>query len=83
MSTHFKTTRDQDAAPIIRGFLYQIYQTIHLWLRLDAGQHLELERGEDIDVVAQQLKERNLIQVKDLQQNITLRTPDVINVLFN
>lgn len=82
MISDFQNARNQDAAPVIRGFLYQVYQTIYLWLQLKEGEWLEVEKGEDVDIV-QANSNRNLIQVKDLTAKITLRTPAVSQSLFN
>ena len=55
---------------MFHGFKYQVDLTILRWLRLQPEQTLELERGEDIDVVTRALsgptdeQERVLEQVK-------------------
>jgi hypothetical protein len=41
----------RDAWNTIRGYVYQVDLTIQRWLDLQPGQILELERGEDIDIV--------------------------------
>lgn len=63
----------RDASNSIRGFVYQVEQTILSWLNLTEGQYLQLEAGEDIDEVVGFLK-RTTVQVKDDRQNITLRS---------
>jgi hypothetical protein len=40
-----------DACATIAGFVYQVNVTIQHWLKLGPGEHLELEAGEDIDIV--------------------------------
>jgi hypothetical protein len=82
MQSGFKNNRNQDAAATIRGFLYQAYQTIDLWLQLNDGEQLELEKGEDVDIVKEN-DARDLIQVKDLISKITLRDKNVGECLFN
>lgn len=68
--TSFHLTRDRDAWATIRGFVYQVDVTIDRWLNLQPGQVLELERGEDIDVVSKAIEaadhdiQRILEQVK-------------------
>ena len=47
----FEPPRDRTADAAIRGYVYQIDRTIERWLKLEPGQILELERGEDIDIV--------------------------------
>ncbi|MCD6364880.1 MAG: hypothetical protein J7M14_03305, partial [Planctomycetes bacterium] len=78
----FLHSENRDAGPAIRGYVYQVDRTILHWLDLGPGQILELERGEDIDVVHQDLangaeQNRLLEQVKSLTGSITLRTSAV------
>ncbi len=89
-SSPFVTSRDRDAYASIRGFVYQIDLTILRWLDIDPLQHLELECGEDIDIVARACLEgsseeryRTLQQVKFRSSSITLRTPSAVESLVN
>jgi hypothetical protein len=71
--TTFKTSRNRDAYATVRGYVYQIDRILSRWLDLRADQILELERGEDIDIVARaagasQESERLLEQVGSLTQ---------------
>lgn len=82
--------RTRDAYSTIRGFVYQVDLTIRRWVDLGDDQHLELERGEDIDLVnraitAASAKEatRLLEQVKHREQNLTLRNPAPLEALAN
>src|SRR5215213_3133519 len=83
----FVTMRDRDAWATIRGYVYQVDWTIQSWFDLQAPKVLELERGEDIDVVLGALdlsgeeQNRRLEQIKYLDRNITLRTPQVLEAL--
>jgi hypothetical protein len=83
----FTTERTRDAWAVIRGFVYQVDLTITRWLELEPGQILELERGEDIDLVQQSLtapaeeQARLLEQVKHRATPITLRTPAAVGAL--
>jgi len=83
----FVTTRDRDAWAAIRGSAYQIDQSIESWLDLESPEVLELERGEDIDVVSklffasEETTTRQLKQVKYLNRNVSLRTPHVLGIL--
>src|SRR4051812_30692874 len=80
----FRVARDRDAWATIRGFVYQIELTIQRWLRLDADHDLELEAGEDIDLVAraweagQDDAERLLEQVKHREDSFTLKSPEAL-----
>ena len=86
----FTVARDRDAYPTIRGFVYQVTLTLRRWISLEEGQHLELERGEDIDLVCRAINaatkdeaNRLLEQVKHREQNLTLRTPAALEFLTN
>jgi hypothetical protein len=48
---HFRASQGNDAYATIRGFVFQANLTVLQWLNLSKNQHLELECGEDIDVV--------------------------------
>ena len=80
--------RDRDAWATIRGFVYQVALTLERWLDLAENEHLELERGEDIDTVAKVLAAsetteaaRLLEQIKYREKNVTLRSSSVIEFL--
>lgn len=82
--------RDRDAYSTIRGFVYQVDLTIRRWMDLGDDQHLELERGEDIDLVNRAITAttaqeagRLLEQVKHREQNLTLRNPAALEALAN
>lgn len=84
-SERFKPTRDQDAWATLRGFRYQVDLSILRWLALQTGQYLELERGEDIDLVGQALTShsdqefaRILEQVKVRTNSLTLRSSSAL-----
>ena len=82
--------RDRDAYSTIRGFVYQVDLTIRRWMDLGDDQHLELERGEDIDLVNRAITAttaeetgRLLEQVKHREHNLTLRNPPALEALAN
>lgn len=81
--------RDQDAYATIRGFVYQVDLTILRWIDLQSCQALELERGEDIDLVARALAadspeyDRLLEQVKHQVKSVTLRHPAALEAIAN
>ena len=87
----FQPLRDRDAYASIRGYVYQIDRTVDRWLGLVAGQVLELERGEDIDLVgrlisaggAVEAEDRLLEQIKHREAAVTLRTPAALEALAN
>lgn len=80
----FTPLRDRDAWSTIRGYVYQVDLTIQRWLDLEHHQILELECGEDIDIVSRALiadseeSNRLLEQVKHRDESLTLRKPEAI-----
>jgi len=73
----FTPQPDREASDTIRGYVYQVLLTIKRWLDLQPGEVLELECGEDIDLVSPLLsgEERRLLeQVKNYQSPVTLRS---------
>ncbi|HMY21492.1 MAG TPA: hypothetical protein PKA58_34460, partial [Polyangium sp.] len=86
---NFAPPRDRDAWGTIRGFVYQVALTIDHWLRLEGDQVLELERGEDIDVITSAfsngvMEEKRLLeQIKRLEGTITLNSPEAREALAN
>ncbi|MEK6373546.1 MAG: ATP-binding protein [Acidobacteriota bacterium] len=88
MTTTFIADPDRDAAAVIRGFVYQVDVTIRRWLGLADTQILELERGEDIDIVARGIaageeEQRITEQVKSREANLTLRSPIAVQSVAN
>lgn len=85
----FALTRDRDAWATIRGYAYQIDQTIMAWLNLSGDDILELERGEDIDTITTALQgdqataSRLLEQVKHREQPLTLLSAPAKEALAN
>lgn len=84
----FTVTRNRDAWFVIRGYVHQVELTIDRWLRLDVGEELELEHGEDIDIVTKWDsgggdKERLLEQIKHLDKSITLNSAEARSAIAN
>ncbi len=85
----FIPPRDRDAWATIRGYVYQIELTIKRWLELESNQILELERGEDIDIITNSFlgleseTNRILEQVKHRQRNLTIRSPEALSAIAN
>ena len=67
----------QQAVDSLRGYIYQVYQTLLGWLDLKDGDTLLLEVAEDYAVLAQ--KVLNAVQVKDTgrSESLTLKSPSV------
>src|SRR5690349_6378929 len=81
--------RKRDAHATFAGFVFQVNVTILRWLHLRPGQHLELEAGEDIDLIqeaaAKGLEGAQLFeQAKQLRgKRLTLRSPDALEAIAN
>ena len=80
MSETFVLAHDnREAWPAIRGFAYQIDSTIIEWVKLAENQYLELELGEDIDIIIpnpnpEESETRSTVQVKCINDPISLRS---------
>ena len=59
----------------LRGYRYQILHSVHAWLSLADDEILYLEGAEDFDIVSPETT--TVVQVKDTQRNITLRSQEV------
>ena len=57
----FTEIENRDAWSTIRGFVYQVDLTILRWLHLKDNEILELEKGEDIDVITKDLQEKEIL----------------------
>src|SRR5271167_3002598 len=81
--------RNRDAHATFAGFVFQVNVTILDWLELVPGQHLELEAGEDIDLIQEAaalgLNDLSrLQQVKQLRKKrLTLRSDDALEAIAN
>jgi hypothetical protein len=86
--TPFVTERDRSASAVFQGLFYQLDTTILQWAKLQDNEALELERGEDIDQVAEQVHtaspgQRLLQQIKDLSRPLTLRSAACLEAIAN
>src|SRR5712692_9623404 len=85
----FVTNPRRDAGPTIAGFVFQVNVTILRWIDLLDGEHLELERGEDIDKVKDSdsgvsAETRLLEQIKARSgRSLTLRSEEALEALSN
>src|SRR5258708_20429699 len=79
----------RDAHGTFAGYVYQVNVTILRWLKLMQCEYLDLEAGEDIDLVrnassASEIeKERLMEQLKQEGRSITLRSPDALEAVAN
>ena len=81
MTEDFRTNPARDATDSIRGYVYQVYQSVLTWIELKDNELLVLEGAEDFDIHC----ESNVVatQVKDLSNNITFRSPAIIETIDN
>jgi hypothetical protein len=80
----------RDAHATFAGFVFQVNVTILRWLSLKAGEHLELEAGEDIDLIQRGVAgsgsedERLVEQLKQQpSRSLTLRSTDALEAIAN
>jgi hypothetical protein len=76
----------RDASDVFAGFVLQIDLTIQRWLELKNGEILELERGEDLDVV--ELTGEDVPETRILEQikrrsasSVSLKSPDALTAV--
>lgn len=83
----FKEIKNRDAWSTLRGFVYQVDTTILRWLNLKEDELLELEKGEDIDIITRDVENyeitRELEQIKYREANITLNSDISLEMLLN
>lgn len=81
------TNPRRDARATFAGYIYQVNVSVLHWLQLVPGEHLELEAGEDIDLVRNSSsaneteRERVMEQLKQVSRSITLRSPDTLEAV--
>jgi hypothetical protein len=65
----------------LKGYAYQIWQSLYEWVSLDEGQSLCLEGAEDIDIMGPGIAET--VQVKDIKQSgsVTLNSAEVLKAI--
>ena len=71
----------RQAVATLKGYSYQIWQSLFRWFDLGPNQELFLEGAEDIDLLGP--GEAETIQVKAISKPITLRSNDVIESINN
>ena len=76
----------RDATVVIRGYVYQVNTTLLRWIELQPDQWLELEAGEDIDILQQAVTSENQMDrlfeaIKCRERNLTLRSPEALAAL--
>ncbi|MGE7588553.1 hypothetical protein [Peribacillus sp. NPDC101480] len=74
---------ERDAWATIRGYFYQANISILDWIKLKDDQSIDLEHGEDLDIITFPSKKRELIQIKHIDGSITLRNKEVFEAILN
>ena len=69
----------RQAVPALRGYLYQIWHSVHAWLDLEDEDFLFLEGAEDFDIVNQ--VQATAVQIKATSANITLHSTAVTEAI--
>ena len=85
------TRPGNDAYATIAGFVFQVNLTILHWLQLSEGEYLELEAGEDIDLVRQAADESGFEPERLFMQpkqhlsggSLTLKSRDALESIAN
>src|SRR3970040_460590 len=81
MPSNFTADPKRDATDSIRGYVYQIYQSVLAWILLKENEILVLEGAEDFDIHCGSTVITN--QVKNISSNLTLRSSAVVDSLNN
>ncbi len=76
-----KANPKRQAHAQLRGYLYQIWHSVHAWLDLSDDEILYLEGAEDFDKISSDIT--TVTQVKHKQNNITLRSEEVSLAISN
>ena len=83
----FTPRPNRDAWATISAYLYQVDVTVRRWLDLSPKEQLELECGEDIDLVLQEIPKddlsRVLEQVRKAPRALTLKSPSALQALVS
>lgn len=74
-----KANSKRQATDSLRGYRYQILHSVNAWLNLADDETLYLEGIEDFDIVSDGAA--TLVQVKDTQHNITLRSQEMSDAI--
>ncbi len=71
----------RQAIPVLKGYPYQIWQSIHHWINLKNDEVLVLEGAEDVDILGPARAET--VQTKETKASgtVTLNSNDVIDAI--
>ena len=72
----------RQAIHILRGYAYQIWQSLYEWLSISENEILVVEGAEDIDKLGPDYAETT--EVKDIQSSkVTLNSKEVLNAIIH
>jgi hypothetical protein len=79
--TPLKSDVTRQAVPVLKGYSYQIWQSIYHWINLKADEVLVLEGAEDFDILGPGKAET--VQTKDTKASgtVTLNSDDIIDAI--
>lgn len=81
----FQADPRRDASAAIRGFYFQIVNTVVRWLELPLGHALICESGEDIDEVFRDVESASLTRILGqlkVRRAISLRSAEALTAMF-
>jgi len=76
-----KSNPKRQAIHTLRGYAYQIWQTVVRWTHLKENEVLYLEGAEDIDLLCEETAET--IQVKNIRKSITLKSQEILDSIVH
>jgi hypothetical protein len=77
----FITNPRRQATDTIRGYEYQIWQSVFRWVTLKPDEVLFLETAEDFDVISEDVAETNQIKDTSGSGNVTLNSASVLDAI--
>lgn len=79
MEEPLKPDPKRQAVAALEGYLYQLWQSLYAWCRLQAGEDLYLEGAEDFDILRPGAAEAT--QVKKASRSLTLESEATLKAL--
>jgi tetratricopeptide (TPR) repeat protein len=74
----------RQAIPTLRGYAYQVWQSLYLWVTLKEDEVLFLEGAEDVDILGP-AEQAETVQIKETAGSgpVTLRSKDVVEAIIH
>lgn len=83
MTKELNHDKKREATSAMRGYVYQAYQSVLAWMRLNEDEHLFLESAEDFDVHEEEVVTCTPVKDTSGSGSVTLRSGDVIAAINN